>query len=81
MSKTNDGPEIDVPDDFSLHDAIHAKSTTPESERKRCPECGSIGINSIGTGLAEALTSHDNDWRCESCRATFDEPDEPDPHD
>lgn len=59
-----------VPDGFDLHAARKAKSTTPDAERKRCPECWSVRINL----RTDEHTKYQYDYHCNSCGAEFNEP-------
>ena len=59
-----------VPEGFDLSSALSASSTTDESQRKRCPECKSTGI----APHTQKWGQSDTNWRCEYCKATFDEP-------
>ena len=74
-----------VPDEFweefgSIEAARSAPSSTDESERKRCPECGSPNI-SLKPGSIASDCTHRKDarYRCakEGCGVHFDEPEPP----
>jgi len=74
-----------VPNEFweefgSIEAARSAPSTTDESERKRCPECGSVSIREKASKPADYCTHRkDARYRCakEGCGVHFDEPEPP----
>lgn len=79
MTDTDTDPEeplIDVPDDFDLHDAKHASTTTPTEEQPRCPACGRVSINprtsSINTGPNAPTERDRRDYWCRECSHAFD---------
>lgn len=66
-------PEIDVPEDFDLHEALHQRSTTPSEKRPRCPECRSANLRSK-TGKWEIDNAREEEYYCSQCYTHFDEP-------
>lgn len=64
-----------IPDDFDWNEARVQPSTTPEDERDRCPECGSLSI-SPRTGRGGGQSAHPVEWNyeCGVCSNRFDEP-------
>lgn len=60
-------------DSEELQRRICGRSTTPDEERKRCPECESVNI-SPKTDQNLRNRGKPEDWRCGSCKAHFDEP-------
>lgn len=64
-----------IPDGFDLEAARKARSTTPRSHRKRCPECGAASIDR----RVDKNNDFDHDWRCSVCGERFDTPEEPRP--
>ena len=74
-----------VPNEFweefgSIEAARSAPSSTDETERKRCPECGSVSIRQKASKPADHCTHRkDARYRCakEGCGAHFDEPELP----
>lgn len=67
-------PLIDVPDDFDLHDARQAHSTTPADEKPRCPNCGRMSIDARVGSIAVEKRWDDPDYYCRECGTMFDEP-------
>jgi len=71
--------EIDIPDAFveafegttvqdKLRSAEGAKSTTDLSTRPRCPECGSVRVQTH-TGDVGQRAGYEEPYRCTSCNA------------
>lgn len=50
----------------------YARSTTPNEERPRCPECGKFSAMPKAPGSAKR--NHEEDWACNLCHAHFNEP-------
>lgn len=75
-----------APDDFlsvwgassyeeALKKAERAKTTTPTSERKRCPECRSQRVRRLSDKTrAKQQRKTDHDYLCTTCRHRFDSP-------
>lgn len=64
-----------VPENFDLHDARHAYSTTPDEKQPKCPDCGSINITrKVGNHIGQNKDRHPGRWRCNCCQHHFDEP-------
>jgi hypothetical protein len=63
-------PTIEVPDDFSLEDALRQQSTTPRDEQPRCPQCGTINI----AQKVRQERHDDGRWKCNECNGHFDDP-------
>lgn len=74
-----------VPDNFldahnaetveeALKKARSAQSTTPESERKRCPRCKSIDIKPKSDQITSNSQRKDGNYHCHSCRSHFEKP-------
>lgn len=63
-------------EDFDLESALQSYSTTPEEERKRCPECLSPNITRKTHRHKDVEHRQDGRYRCEirECGAHFDEP-------
>ena len=57
----------------ALQKAQSARSSTPESERKRCPHCESVDITPKAEHIASSRREY-GDWSCHSCRSHFEEP-------
>ena len=59
----------------ALQAAGAARSTTPESERPRCPYCGSLSVEQR-TDRSHQMDSNLSVWKCRArgCRRGFDEP-------
>lgn len=69
-------PSDVVPDGLTLADLRErerSSSSTPDAERKRCPDCNSPDVVSL-TKKPVAPTQYDHDYRCGKCQFTFDEP-------
>ena len=84
MSSQRGDPGEIVPDDFldahdaetveeALKKAQSARSSTPDSERKRCPHCESVDITPKAEHIASSQRKY-GDWSCHSCRSHFEEP-------
>ena len=69
-------PDDIVPEDFDLDAARNQPSTTADSDRRRCPECGSVKIVQKTAKGAAAPNRKDGRFRCKAtgCQAHFDEP-------
>jgi len=69
-------PDGIVPEDFDLDAARSQNSTTPDSDRRRCPECGSVKILRKTEKGANAPARKGGKYRCEAdgCQAHFDVP-------
>lgn len=70
-------PLIDVPDGWDREAAENARSTTPDDERIRCPECGNATVTNVVRSPNSRQPTHDKEYRCMSsdCLARFDTPD------
>lgn len=72
--KGSEEPLIDVPEDFDLSKAIHGqRSVTPEEERKRCPDCGSVSVCPRQPQKPDGSTAPYK-YRCQQCSAYFNHP-------
>lgn len=65
--------KIDVPDDFDLTTALRQHSTTPKSERPRCPGCCELSVRTK-TGKPSGTSRSDKPHYCNQCDVHFDEP-------
>lgn len=73
MTKTADI----VPDGFDLSKARNKRTTTPDEEQPRCPECGTTNISpKVGNHIGSGKQRKPGDWRCNrhGCNHHFEEP-------
>lgn len=79
--------DVDVPEDFSLDDALQQRSSTPDDEQPRCPECESVqvmrrvhekakdDVKPLEKGEGRGgYAEHPEPYRCDNCDARFEEP-------
>jgi DNA-directed RNA polymerase subunit RPC12/RpoP len=66
--------EVDDVEDVSvdqlaeaLRSAERQRSTTPDSQRPRCPECGSLELRIKPGGVQNDAERVDTPYRCEAC--------------
>ena len=62
-----------IPGGFDPDKARRQQSTTPKSDRPKCPYCGSVSINRK-TSRNDHPQRKPGAFRCENCSEHFDEP-------
>jgi len=59
-----------VPDGFDLERALQQESTTPDSERASCPDCGAIDLRPRTGKPFGAHRTGDDPYYCKNCQTS-----------
>jgi uncharacterized protein with PIN domain len=58
----------------ALRKAELRPSTTPDEERKRCPNCGALGVMPKSAKMKDYDCRKEGNYKCDRCFSHFDDP-------